>query len=453
MKYLYHLIPVFLITCCNPLSAQTVALTPPMGWNSYNCFGSAVHEDEVKANAAYMAKNLKQYGWQYIVVDFLWSYDNPPGSNIGNPFQKRLQDGSYLPWLAMDQYGRLLPQPTKFPSAFGGKGFGPLAAYIHSLGLKFGIHVMRGIPRQAVWTKSPIKGGNGITADMVADTSSICPWMNHMYGLDMKKPGAQEYLNSILELYSSWGVDFIKVDDIARPYREPEIEGYQKAIENCGRPIALSLSPGATPVKEAAHAIKNANMWRMADDFWDNWKEITGMMDYAEQWEGIGGPGHWPDCDMIQIGKLSKRGPVGEERYSRFTKDEEYTHITFWCIFRSPLMLGGNLPENRPFELSFFNNGEVLAVNQHGENPRQLYKKDGKMIWYSHVQGSKDIYVAMFNLNDKNCDVDVSFASLGLKGSVTVRDLWKKQGAGQFKQGYHQQINSHGAALLRLSVN
>jgi hypothetical protein len=450
MKYTYLL--VLLIFCYSFSPAQTVALTPPMGWNSYNCFGSAVHEDEVKANALYMAENLKQYGWQYIVVDFLWSYDNPPGSNIGNPFQKRLQDGSYIPWLTMDQWGRLTPQPNKFPSAFGGKGFEPLAAYVHSLGLKFGIHVMRGIPRQAVWSHSPVKGTNGITADMIADTNSKCPWMNHMYGLDMNKSGAQEYLNSILELYASWGVDFIKVDDLSRPYSEPEVEGYRKAIEHCGRPIVLSLSPGATPVKEAGHAVKNANMWRMADDFWDNWKEITGMMGYAKQWEGIGGAGHWPDCDMIQIGKLSKRGPVGKERYSRFTEDEEYTHMTFWCIFRSPLMLGGNLPENRPFELNFFNNSEVLAVNQLGENPRQLYNADGKMVWFSHVSGSKDLYVALFNLNDEPDTVDLSFASLGLKGKVTIRDLWKKQDIGLFKGSCHQQINKHGAALLRLSV-
>ena len=177
------------------------------------------------------------------------------------------------------------------------------------------------------------------------------------------------------------------------------------------------------------------------------------MMDYAEQWEGVGGPGHWPDCDMIQIGKLSKRGPVGEERYSRFTEDEEYTHMTFWCIFRSPLMLGGNLPENRPFELNFFNNREVLAVNQQGENPHQLYKKDEKMVWFSHVHGSKDIYVAMFNLSEKDDNVDVLFASLGINGKVTVRDLWKKKDVGTFNQNFRKQINRHGAALLKLSVN
>ena len=164
------------------------------------------------------------------------------------------------------------------------------------------------------------------------------------------------------------------------------------------------------------------------------------------------GPGHWPDCDMIQIGKLSKRGPVGPERYSKFTPDEEITHMTFWCIFRSPLILGGNLPENRPFELQMFNNPEVIAVNQQGENPRELYNKDGSMVWFSHVQCSKDMYVALFNLGENGGDVNVSFAALGLKGKIKVRNLWQKQDVGTFKGAYHQQINKHGAALLRLSV-
>jgi len=430
---------------------KAVALTPPMGWNSYNCFGSAVHENEVKANALYMAKNLKQHGWQYVVVDFLWSYDNPPGSNIGNPFQRTLQDGSYVPWLTMDKWGRLYPQPTKFPSAFGGKGFKPIANYVHSLGLKFGIHVMRGIPRQAVWAKSPVLGTKGITADMIADTASKCPWMNHMYGLDMSKPGAQAYLNSILNLYASWGVDFIKVDDLSRPYSTAEVEGYKKAIDQCGRPIVFSTSPGATPVEKADNVTHNANMWRMADDFWDNWKEVLQMFNYAKQWEGVGGPGHWPDCDMIQIGKLSKRGPVGKERYSRFSEDEAYTHMTFWVIYRSPLMLGGNLPENREMEVKLFTNDEVLAVNQHGTDPRQLYKTGTAMAWYSHVPESKAVYVALFNIDDKDGDVAVDFAALGFKGKVAVRDLWKKENKGSFAAQYHQDINKHGAVLLKLT--
>ena len=451
MKFKY-----LLLVCCiwsANVYAQNnpVASTPPMGWNSYNCFGSAVHENEVKANADYMAKNLKQHGWQYVVVDFLWSYDNPPGSHIGNPYQKNLWDGSFVPWLTMDKWGRLFPQPTKFPSAFGAHGFKPLSDYVHRLGLKFGIHVMRGIPRQAVWAKTPVLGAKGITADMIADTNSKCDWMNHMYGIDMDKPGAQAYLNSLLNLYASWGVDFIKVDDISRPYHKKEIEGYRKAIEQCGRPVVLSISPGETPVNEAEHVKQNANMWRMADDFWDNWKEILHMFDYAKSWENVGGSGHWPDCDMLQIGKLSKRGPVGDERYSRFTEDELYTHMTFWCIYRSPLMIGGNLPENRAIERTLFTNDEVLAVNQRGLQPRQLYKTESAMAWYSHVPNNKDIYVALFNISDKDQDVSVDFSAVGLKGSISVRNLWKKQNAGNYKSTYTTPINKHGAVLLRLT--
>lgn len=429
-----------------------LAVTPPMGWNSYNCFGSAVHEDEVKANADYVAAHLKQHGWQYVVVDFLWSYDNPPGSHIGNPFQSRLKDGAYIPWLSMDAWGRLAPHVNKFPSAFGGKGFKPLGDYVHSLGLQFGIHVMRGIPRQAVWSKTPVMGAPGITANMIADTNSVCPWMNHMYGLNMAKEGAQQYLNSLLDLYASWGVDFIKVDDISRPYSAAEIEGYKKAIAHCGRPVVLSLSPGATPVAQAAHVAQYSNMWRMADDFWDNWKEILQMMDFAAKWEGKGGPGHWPDCDMLQIGKLSKRGPVGRERYSRFTDDELQAHMTFWCIYRSPLMMGGNLPENRALDLKLLTNDEVLAVNQQGENPRLVVKTDSVRIWASQVAGSKDLYVALFNTGSKAGAVSVSFSQLGIKGTAAVRDLWEKKDLGIFKNSYKQYIPAHGAALVRISV-
>lgn len=451
MKAIFSFLIVVAAVFTSNVSAQP-ANTPPLGWNSYNCFGSAVHEDEVKANADYMASHLKQYGWQYIVVDFLWSYDNPPGSNIGNPFQRNLQDGSYVPWLTMDKWGRLLPQPNKFPSAFGGHGFKPLSDYIHGLGLKFGIHVMRGIPRQAVWAKTPVMGAPGITADMIADTSSVCPWMNHMYGLNMNKPGAQAYLNSLLQLYADWEADFIKVDDLSRPYSNAEVEGYKKAIDQCGRPVVLSLSPGATPVAQAAHAAQYSNMWRMADDFWDNWKEILQMMDFAKQWEGVGGAGHWPDCDMLQIGKLSKRGPVGQERYSRFTDDELYTHITFWSIYKSPLMIGGNLPENRELENKLLTNEEVLAVNQQGEHPVQLLKTDSSSVWMSAADGGKNRYVAVFNLASTNAAIALPVKLLGLKGKLAVRDLWKKTDLGALINQFAPSIPAHGAVLLKIST-
>lgn len=444
---------IALLLCFIALKAFTQQpLTPPMGWNSYNCFGSAVHEDEVKANADYMTQHLKQYGWQYVVVDFLWAYDNPQYSKIGNPFQKRLDDGSYIPWLAMDSAGRLIPDVNKFPSSINNNGFKPLSDYVHSLGLKFGIHVMRGIPRQAVWAKTKVSGTDNITADMIADTNSICPWLNHMYGLDMNKKGAQEYLNSLLQLYASWNVDFIKVDDISRDYKAREIEGYAKAIANCGRPIVLSLSPGATPVADSAHVKKYSNLWRMADDFWDNWKEIIAMMNYARQWQGVGEEGHYPDCDMMQVGKLSKRGPVGEERYSRFTNDELYTHVNFWCIYKSPLFIGGNLPENRDIELKLFTNQEVLDVNQHGEHPKEIFNKDGSVIWMSSIPNSKDVYVGMFNISDSDKNISLNLSLLGIKGKVTVRDLWKHEDVATVSKNYSTMVNAHASLLMKVSA-
>jgi len=176
------------------------------------------------------------------------------------------------------------------------------------------------------------------------------------------------------------------------------------------------------------------------------------MFDYAQNWKGIGETGHWPDCDMLQIGKLSKRGPVGPERYSRFTEDELYTHMSFWCIYRSPLMFGGNLPENRPLENNLITNEEVIAVNQQGENPKQAYKKDGSMVWMSHVKGSTDIYVGMFNIADNAHKVTIDFSQLGIKGKVSARDLWKHTELGVSKNQITQIINAHGCLLLKLKM-
>ncbi len=435
-------------------SSSKLAVTPPMGWNSYDCYGAAVHEDEVKANADYVAKNLKQYGWQYIVVDFCWYYPHPlngPGSKASPPQQKRLPDGKYEPPLRIDEYGRLLPVLSKFPSAKDGKGFKPLADYVHSLGLKFGIHLMRGIPRQAVQENTPVMGMNGVNASMIADTNSICSWINLMYGLDMSKKGAQQYLNALFKQYASWDVDFVKVDDMSRPYHKAEIEGYKKAIENCGRPMVLSLSPGKTPLSEAKHVEKWANMWRLADDFWDEWKLLKPMFKLAADWTPYSGEGHWPNLDMLPIGKLSKRGPVGPERYSRFNQNELRTMMTLWCISRSPLILGGNLPENRSEDLAFETNEEVLAVNQKGIHSHQLYRKEGLVVWVSQMPDKRTWNVAFFNLNDKAENMQVNFSQLGIQGTVSVRDLWEKKNLGMFTGEYNPSVEAHGAMLLQVT--
>ena len=434
---------------------ETWAPSPPMGWNSYNCYGAAVMEKEVKANADYMAEKLKKYGWQYIVVDYCWSYPHPPGSIQNNPPQFRLPlDKAPVPWLGMDEFGRLLPDQRRFGSSQNDAGFKPLADYVHNLGLKFGIHVMRGIPRQAVWAKSPVKGTNGITADMIADTTSLCPWLNQMYGVDMSKPGAQEYYNSLVELYQEWGVDFIKIDDIDLnenyPYRKEEAEAMHKAILNENAKIVLSLSLNMK-LENKEHVKSISNLWRISKDFWDEWEQLKLQFEHVNNWSEISGPGHWPDADMLQLGRISRRGPSGPERESRFTKDEQYTHMTLWCIARSPLMMGGDMPVNSDFVESLLTNEEVLAVNQHATESRQLFRTQGLVVWTSKSEDKKYTYLAMFNLNEANAEISVNLADLGITEKAEVRELWTKSAVGTFSETFSSTVNPHGARLFRIS--
>lgn len=451
---------LFLILYVGFLHAQEKASefkapTPPMGWNSYNSFGAAVYEDEVKANADYMAEHMKDLGWEYVVVDYCWYYPHPPGSIQDNPPQFRLsKDNAPVPWIPMDEYGRLLPDPRKFPSSASGNGFKPLADYIHSKGLKFGLHVMRGIPRQAQWAKSNIKDAPGITANMIADTTSVCRWLNSMYGVDMNKNGAQAYYNSLIELYESWGVDYIKVDDIDLAdnitYKREEVEALRKAIDFHDSDIVLSLSLNMK-FKNRDHVQANSELWRISKDFWDDWEKLEHQFELIDQWNPITGPDSWPDADMLQVGKISKRGPKGPERFSYFTEDEMLTHITLWMIARSPLMMGGHMPENTPFVKKLLTTPEVIEVNQKGSNQKQLWRKDGLVAWVSDAPDGQSKYLALFNLNDTPTDITVKWKALGMRNTAQVRDLWAGKDLGTMKSKITRKVNAHGAQLFKIS--
>lgn len=358
------------------------AQRPPMGWNSWDNFATTITEAQTKAQADFMAEKLKPFGWEYIVVDIQW-YE--PGANSHNYRQNAV--------LTMDEFGRLLPAPNRFPSAAEGVGFKALSDYVHAKGLKFGIHLMRGIPRQAVNNNLPVKG-TSVRAQDIANKASICPWNPDMYGVDLSKPGAQEYYNSVFELIASWGVDYVKVDDIARPYHqhEKEIEAIRKAIDRTGRPMVLSLSPGETALTAAAHVTQHANLWRISDDFWDNWPVLHEQFARLENWNPHRMPGAWPDADMLPFGVID----LGK-RTTRFTRDEQFTVMTLWSIARSPLMHGGDMTKTDDFTLSLLTNPEVLAVNQDSTNNKPLFNRDEQIAWVADVPGSKDKYVALFN--------------------------------------------------------
>lgn len=418
------------------------ALTPPMGWNSWDCYGPTVEEHEVKANADYMAKNLKKYGWEYIVVDIRWFVENDKagGYNQTNPIY------------VLDQYGRYQPAVNRFPSAANEEGFKKLADYIHSQGLKFGIHIMRGVPKEAVERKLPIKGTNGITADQIYSTELQCEWLRDNYTIVANKQGAQEYYNSIMDLYASWGVDFIKIDDLSRPYHQEEIELIRKAIDQTSRPMVLSTSPGETPINKGYHIRENANMWRMVDDVWDTWGHLTHLMQVAQGWYSYISPGTWPDCDMIPLGRISVRGERGEDRMTRLTKDEQYSLMTFFTIFRSPLMFGGDMPSNDAFTLSLLTNEEVLKMHRESTDVRQVYQQDGKLAVTSRNPNTGDIYLALFNIQDGKSDtVGVSFADIGISNTATIEDMWSGKKMGVFTGSFSRTLAPHSCGLYKIS--
>jgi hypothetical protein len=419
------------------------AAKPPMGWNSWDAFATTVTETQIKAQTDYMADRLARYGWQYVVVDIQWYEPGATGFN----YRRNAP-------LIMDDYGRLLPAPNKFPSAANGVGFKALADYVHAKGLKFGVHLMRGIPRQAVAKNTPVLDTPYHAAD-VADTTSICPWNTDMYGVDMSKPGAQAYYNSVFRQFATWGVDFVKVDDLSRPYHRAEIEGIREAIDRAGRPMVLSTSPGETPLADADHVSRHANMWRMSDDFWDTWPSLLEQFERTRQWAPFAAAGHFPDADMLPLGAIRSAPGYSGGNWTRFTKDEQYTMMTLWSISRSPLIMGGDLIRNDDFTLSLLTNPEVIAVDQTSSGNRQVFSRDGHIAWVAEVPNSSDIYLAVFNTTDVNADQDTTARSalreLGWTGAYRVRDLWQRKDLGRFTDAFVQPVPRHGAGLYRIS--
>ena len=432
------------------MKLKNIATTPPIGWNSWDCYGATVREDEVMGNAEYMAKHLLDYGWEYVVVDIQW-YESAAVSSAYN---------AYYP-LEMDEYSRLIPATNRFPSAKDGQGFITLGKKIHGLGLKFGIHIMRGIPRQAVHANTPILKTDKTARD-IAHPNSICPWNTDMYGINPDAEGAQEYYNSIFELYASWGVDYVKVDDIAasRLYgiHDEEIKMIQKAIQNSGREMVLSLSPGPAPLEHAEILKDYANVWRMTDDYWDKWHYLYDMFERCEKWAPHVGPGSWPDCDMLPLGRIGIRSvdgfwdepplPAGQmrDRMTRFTKDEQKTMMSLWCIFRSPLMFGGDLRDNDEWTLSLLTNQELMDMPEKITKSTQVSRVDDLIIW--HAQAEDAQYFALFNASDVDAEMLLDLTDYEFETSVL--DIWSGEQI-EFKPIMNFEVPKHGVVLLKMN--
>ncbi len=429
--------------------AADVAPTPPMGWNSYDSFGTDINEAQFRANALWMSQHLARYGWRYAVIDAEWFVPHPMASGSGAP-------GATF---AIDKYGRYVPDVTRFPSAANGAGFKPLADYVHSLGLKFGFHILRGIPREAVAQNLPIEG-SPYTAAEAADVHAPCPWNPDNYGVDARGPAGQAYYNSIARLYASWGADFIKADCIAsHPYAGEEIRMLSGALAASGRDMVLSLSPGPAPIEKLAEFRRYSTMWRISNDVWDLWhnpgeypKGVGDQFWQAARWAPLAEPGHWPDADMLAVGYLGPVPGVGKPRATRLTHAEQRTYLTLWCIARSPLFMGGNLTRMDRWTEGLLENPELIAVDQHASNAHQALARDGFIVWLSRPDSGGGWYLAAFNTQPQQRTLTVNWQALALPaGSYAVRDLWQHRDRG-VAATLSVRLEAHGAALYRLQA-
>lgn len=437
--------------------ATTPSPRPPLGWNSWDCFGTTVTEAEVLANAEFMAAHLLPFGWDTVVVDIDWSDPTARshGYNEGAP-------------LHVDALGRLQPDPERFPSSAGGAGFGPLAAQVHALGLKLGIHVMRGIPRLARFTRTAV-AGTSHTADEVADTTNRCEWNPHMDGLDHTHPAAQAYYDSVVALYASWGVDFIKADDMLWPYQAADIEAFSLAIERSGRPMALSLSPGRDlSLTRLDHLREHATMWRICDDLWDSWEDVEANFARFARWAPVASEHGWPDGDMLPLGRIGIRAERGEPRDSRLTPAERVTLMTLWIIARSPLMIGGDLPTSTPETIALFTNADVLAVLG-SRGSREVFREGDLVLWTADGPDASSGWVAAFNLGTEKLSVSLDTGNVGIPAGFSgrVRELWTGEdvatravtvqsddarGVAPGSVAIPLTVEGHGARLLRWDV-
>jgi len=444
-----------------PFDINELAQTPPMGWNSFDAWDCRIDEKTFLETVDFMHQNLLEFGWEYAVMDYIWWHPEPGHWNthesnirrVGHPNVRFKEDGTLLnpQNTRIDSYGRLLPSIERFPSAAEGKEFKEIADYVHNKGMKFGMHIMRGIPRTAVANKMPIKGTE-YTADQIAEPWDTCRWNNHMFGIDITKPGAQEYYNSIFELYAEWGVDYIKADDVLfPPFHKGEVLMIKRAIANSGRPMVLSLSPGEAHLGEAEFLKEHANLWRISADFWDEWEHLKRNFFLLDAWSVHSGPGSWPDADMIPFGHISLDDrPHGPDRMSNFTMDEQYTLMNLWCIARSPLMIGSDLLSTPDSIIALFQNEDLLYVNQNSHNGRQVLHDGDLVVWIAEDQHSEDYFLAMFNLGDGSKVMTYDLEWEMIRGDYEATDLWTKESWQVKDEILESNLKPHASVIFRL---
>jgi alpha-galactosidase len=410
------------------VAGDTIALTPPMGWSSWNCWGDAVSQDKVLSSARAMAaKGLRDHGWTYINIDDGWQ---GPRGGAFNAIQPN----------------------KKFPDMKA------LGDELHALGLKLGIYSS---PWRGTYAGYP--GGSSDNAD------GTYPWVvsgdvNEFYKLnkDPKAPdakpnwvnwtfGAHSFATNDARQWAAWGVDYLKYDWF--PNDVPHVAEMTDALRATGRDIVYSLSNTGL-YDNAPDYVRLANVWRTTGDIVDTWDSVSRNGFSQDRWAAYTGPGHWSDPDMLVLGQVGW-GP--DLHATRLTPDEQYSHMSLWCLLSSPLLLGCDLSQLDDFTLSLLTNDEVLAIDQDplGKQATQFSNLDGKVV-YAKTLADGSIAVGLFNRGETETTITLKWGPWGnlptphTGTTFRVRDLWRQQDLGDFKDHFETKVAPHGVVLVRL---
>ncbi len=406
---------------------------PPLGWNSFDSFGGYLYEEAAFAQLEAFSEKLAPHGYEYFVVDIGWygEYELVPGTKFPSPNNYKHAGDIHL-----DEWARPQPSRCYFPN-----GFGALADRIHELGLKFGIHMMRGIPRKAVELDLPIKGSFATAAD-IANTDSTCVWGHYNYGINMAKEGAQAYYDSLVELFASWEVDFIKADDITS--FPAEVDAYAIAIEKCNRPMVLSLSHGGEANDSFIPTYRKSDMVRITKDIWDDVESIDRSFNAWAYWREHTKPGFWPDLDMIPFGDLQTLSPEpstevldeginpalcgkGWARPCQLNLSEKQTFITQRALSASPLFPGGDNVTLSKEDIRLLTHPKMLECNQNGISAEILYMIGDAQVWRAeHRTEIGKGWLGVFNRDPSRTPERITLTPDGLKLNENTQlfDIW-----------------------------
>lgn len=396
---------------------------PPCGWNSFDCYGLFINETQALANLEVFVEKLKPSGFEYFCLDGGWYSDYAFLSDPAAPINKRKAVNH------IDEWGRFVPSPSRFP-----RGMGFLADACHDRGVKFGLHIQRGIGRVAVERNTPVMGTN-VRASDIADLSSTCPWLPFMAGVDMARPGAQAYYDSWIGLLAEWGVDFIKADDIVA-YPD-EIEAVAAAIDKVERPILLSLSPGKDPFRPDWPVFERcANMLRITTDIWDRNGDLTLAFSNWEKWEDYGGPSCWLDLDMIPFGALqvyaqqasenAELSGFGTARQSLLSPAQKRTFIAQRALASSALFFGGELTMTPDEDFALVTHPGLLECNRSGRPAKRIYSRRHVDVRRKEAANRGHGYLGIFNTHIVPADVALPLDALGFATGHPVEfvDVW-----------------------------